>query len=304
VRGNAARGLLPALVVLALVAIVAIASTGSTPAGPDDARPPAEALMDTILSLGMLMLVPAAIIFVYGLMQRKAIQREVASGRYRRNDLAGFFFFMALLCGLAYWKFRDWERVVVEGEFGDRAFPGSPRPPETTTTETNTYEPEFAWIPVLVVIGLAAVGIAAAVFALRRKSPAASDEDGMAAAIAAVLDDTLDDLRAEKDPRRAIIAAYARLERVCAAHRLPRRLHETPEEYLARIGPELEIGQGPLRRLTDLFTWAKFSAHEVDAGMKEEAIDALSEVRDELEVAEARRLEEHMRKLRAAAESA
>jgi uncharacterized protein DUF4129 len=301
-RGNAVRALLPALVVLSLVAIVAIAATGSTPTGTEDSRPPEEAILDTILSIGMLLLVPAAIIFVYGLLQRKAIQREIASGRYPRSGLGVFFGFLAVLCFLSWYRFRDWERVVVEDEFGERAFPGAlPRPQESAPPET--YEPEFALIPVLVVVGLATIAIVAAAVALRRKHPPPRDE-GMAAALAAVLDDTLDDLRAEKDPRKAIIAAYARLERTFAAHGLPRRLHETPEEYLARVGSEVELGQRSLRRLTDLFTRAKFSPHDVDAGMKDEAIDALSTVRDELKAAADRRLEEQMKELRAAAEGA
>ncbi len=301
-RGSATRALLPALVVLALVAIVAIAATGSTPTGTDDSRPPEEAILDTILSVGMLMLVPAAIILVYGLLQRKAIQREIASGRYPRSGLGVFFGFLVLLCFLSWWRFRDWERAVVEDEFGERAFPG-PLPNPEESAPPKTYEPEFALIPVLVVIGLATIAVIAAAVALRRKHPPPADE-GIAEEIAAILDDTLDDLRAEKDPRRAIIAAYARLERVLAAHGLPRRLHETPDEFLTRVGPELELSQGSLRRLTDLFTRAKFSPHDVDTGMKDQAIDALSTVRDELKAAADLRLEEQMRELRAAAEGA
>ena len=38
-----------------------------------------------------------------------------------------------------------------------------------------------------------------------------------------------------------------------------------------------------MRRLTDLFSRAKFSPHEIDAGMKDDAIDALAGLRAELE---------------------
>jgi hypothetical protein len=37
-----------------------------------------------------------------------------------------------------------------------------------------------------------------------------------------------------------------------------------------------------VRSLTQLFEYAKFSAHEIDSGMKEQAIDALEDVRDDL----------------------
>jgi hypothetical protein len=69
---------------------------------------------------------------------------------------------------------------------------------------------------------------------------------------------------------------------VLAAHALGRRESETPNEYLARILEELEVERRSVRRLTDLFTEAKFSSHAVDAAMKHEAIEALSTVRDEL----------------------
>ena len=100
--------------------------------------------------------------------------------------------------------------------------------------------------------------------------------------LAVVLDETLDDLRAEADPRRAIIAAYARLERVLAANGVARRASETADEYLPRVLDDLELDSGAVERLTALFTRAKFSQHEVDTAMKEEAIGALEQVRDEL----------------------
>ena len=38
-----------------------------------------------------------------------------------------------------------------------------------------------------------------------------------------MLDETLDDLRNEADPRKAVIAAYARMEKILAGHGLGRR---------------------------------------------------------------------------------
>jgi hypothetical protein len=93
---------------------------------------------------------------------------------------------------------------------------------------------------------------------------------------------TIDDLRAERDPRRAVIAAYANMERMLGAHGHARRRAEAPFEYLARILRELNVRESSVRSLTRLFEYAKFSRHEIDAGMKEEAITALLAVRDDL----------------------
>jgi propanediol dehydratase large subunit len=110
----------------------------------------------------------------------------------------------------------------------------------------------------------------------------------LSAALADVIDDTLDDLRAELDARRAVIAAYARLEHVLAAYGAPRHASEAPQEYLERVLVDLEVPRAAVSRLTALFTRAKFSHHEVVATMKDEAIEALETVRDGLREAQER----------------
>ncbi len=112
-----------------------------------------------------------------------------------------------------------------------------------------------------------------------------------------MLDDSLDDLRAEPDARRAVIAAYARLERTFAASGLARVRQETAEEYVGRILGGLEVDARLVRRLAELFARAKFSQHRVDESMKDEAIAALAQIRDQLREAAERRLEERMRVL-------
>ena len=99
---------------------------------------------------------------------------------------------------------------------------------------------------------------------------------------AELIDDTLEDLSAEKDPRRAIIKAYARMERLFETYGVPRLPAEAPMEYLGRALGELRASGAALGRLTGLYQWAKFSSHEVAEMMREDAITSLTQVRDEL----------------------
>jgi hypothetical protein len=101
-------------------------------------------------------------------------------------------------------------------------------------------------------------------------------------ALATALDDSLDDLRRDPDVRRAIIAAYARMERALGYAGVPRKPSEAPYEYLERSLVGLDASAHAARRLTDLFERAKFSQHEPAESMRDEAIDALVAVRDEL----------------------
>jgi hypothetical protein len=184
-------------------------------------------------------------------------------------------------------------------------------PPEAEATNPQEeagrrYDPEFAWLPVLIVVALATAGAAAAWWSAkaRRRARGEEGEASFAEALDDVLAETLDDLRAEVDPRRAVIGAYARLERVLGAYGVPRRPAEAPLEFLARTLAEAEVGAVAVERLTQLFERARFSQHDVGPEMKEEAIDALETVREDLRAAELRARQAHAEALALARERA
>jgi 4-amino-4-deoxy-L-arabinose transferase-like glycosyltransferase len=152
------------------------------------------------------------------------------------------------------------------------------------------YEPEFTVWPVLAVAALAGIAVVAWWLAARGRRQAREPHGTTPAeALADVLAETLDDLRAERDPRRAVIAAYARMERALAASGLPRDPSEAPEEYLRKILSDLAVTGRAAARLTSLFAWARFSGHDVRPEMKEEAIETLEQVQHELAAADAAR---------------
>jgi hypothetical protein len=144
---------------------------------------------------------------------------------------------------------------------------------------------QFDWV-LAAAIGGGLLLTAFVVFGRRRREleeEGESIEDQLVAVVA----DTIDDLRNEADPRRAVIAAYARMEGVLAQHGHPRHPSEAPFEYLARILLRLRVRAAAVSDLTELFERAKFSTHEIDQPMKERAIAALLSVRDDLQVAPA-----------------
>ena len=276
---------LPALVVLVLVAVVGIAATGSTPSGDGATRAPSESLFDTIFTLGLVAVALGGVLLLYGLTQRKAIAHEIASGRYRMARLSpiAFIVFFSVFTVFSYWRLSNWEPSA-PAEEQELAFPGAtPRPTAPQPEDALApYEPSVSWLPIVVVVLLVAGAAVAYVVAERRAHRGKRSGEVLAEQLAVVLDETLDDLRAETDARRAIIAAYARLERVLAANGVARGAAETPDEYLSHVLHDLELDPRAVERLTALFTRAKFSQHDVDTAMKEEAIGALEQVRDGL----------------------
>jgi Domain of unknown function (DUF4129) len=285
VRGRATGVALPAIVVLALVAVVAIAATGSTSSGSGTTRPPAEALLDMFFTLGLVAVLVGGVLLVYGLTQRKAIARELASGRHR-SSLVGWVVLAGVYAALWYFRPNSWGFTEGDAGIEDPLFPDREVEPGTTEARAPTnYEPRLSWFAIALVVGLAVAGIAAYVASKRRSRERGPAERQLVADLAQALDDSLDDLRAEADPRRAIIATYARLERVLAANGIPCRPAETAQEYVPRVLSSLALDSRAVERLTDLFTRAKFSHHQVDTAMKEEAIRALEDVREELRLA-------------------
>jgi Domain of unknown function (DUF4129) len=282
-RGRATGVALPALVVLALVAVVAIAAGGSTTGGSADTRRPADSLLDAFFTLGLVAVVAGGVLLVYGLTQRKAIARQVATGRYR-SSLLGWVALAGVYVAVWYFRpqdvFRDRDPGLQDVIPNAGVTAGSP-----DTTRATPYEARISWPALALLAGLIVAGVTAYA-ASKRRTRAHSDHDhALAELLALELDDTLDDLRAEKDARRAIVAAYARLERALGANGVPRRPAETAQEYVPRVLGELALDADALGRLTSLYTMAKFSLHEVDAAMKEEAIGALEQVREELRLA-------------------
>ena len=286
-----------------LLAAVAIASAGHTPIGSGGARRPADQAMDVVLSLFVVvMAVGTVLLLVLFVLRRDVVAQSARLRRQRGRSGLVIAAVVFVLLGLIVWAVaRDpnrWSRQP-PGAIAKAAKAGE------ADRAADPYEPQFTIWPVLVVVGLAGAGLTAAYLSHRARRRALGRGDPeLALILADVVEETLDDLRAERDPRKAVIAAYARLERALAAYGLPRRASEAPEEYVGRILGDLEVGSASVQRLTALFARAKYSQHEVDEGMKDEAIETLEELRTELRAAEIRAEEERAATLAEARERA
>jgi Domain of unknown function (DUF4129) len=286
-----ARGWILGLVLLALVAAVAIASTGSVPGGKAGVRRPADQLLDVTMSLLVVVILAGGVvaILVFALFRRDDAVVSMAGGKRRRGPAQAIasaaMGLVLVLVALRFLKSDDGR------EAGDGVIPGLDQVPGLADEQQGRYEPEFTIWPVVVTLALALAAGTAIVLERRARRRAAGPPPLAAPeeALADVLDETLDDLRAETDPRRAVIAAYARMERALRAAGLPRHESEAPEEYLTRVVDGVELSRRAASRLTALFAWARFSGHDVRPEMKDEAIDTLEAVRDELRATAARR---------------
>jgi hypothetical protein len=274
------RRLVPlVLAVAGLLAVAALASHGR-PLSTSRGTGPTSHFFDYVFTTVALFVIAIGLAFLWSLLGAK----PASPGRQRPK-----FDLWQLLLSLAASFLLGW--FLLHAHFHPLAKvlhrPGQqPKASRTGTTGThpsaaNSRGARLRWDEVAIVAALlAAAGVAA--FASRSSKPMKPWRIRPQEEVALALDESLDDLRSEPDLRRAIIAAYARMENTLAAAGIPRRPSETPLEFLARALQGLDASAGAVTRLTDLFEWAKFSQHEPDASMRDDAIDALVALRDEL----------------------
>jgi Domain of unknown function (DUF4129) len=275
-RGPRARAALLALAATGLLALVAMGAARG-PLGSGAGRPAFPS--DLVATLVLLLLVAAIATLVLAVVVL-APDRHLLRPRRQRNGILAVLLPLALL--LAVWLFREPIRLL-----GERMLDG---PPVSTLPVLEAPEPSVTPAPPgplpLLVAGLAVVAMAAIVAAglladRRRRVPPRTPAERLVE----LLDDTLDDIERDPDPRRAVIAAWARMERGLAAAGLPRTPAEAPFEYVARVLAASEVRPGSVHRLTDLFERAKFSRHTIDHAMRQEAVAALRAVRSDLAAA-------------------
>lgn len=191
--------------------------------------------------------------------------------------------FMALFTGIGY-------LVITHGHFRERL-----QKQQAQQGQTHIRRPlplkalparhaHFQWplalgLGALVLLG----GVWVAIGHDRRSEPGITEES-VEEELARAIGSTIDDLRSERDARRAVIAAYANMELILASHGLARGRAEVPYEYLARVLGVLRVSESSVRALTELFEYAKFSPHEIDQTMKEQAIESLVAVQEDLQL--------------------
>ena len=280
-RRGPLRASVLALLILGFLVLVTLAASGGRPTlhGHLAARPVPNTLQDswvTLLTITYAVVIVGVLITLF----RRRGRFEDPGSQWLRNYCV-VLAFMALFTGIGY-------LVITHGHFRERLQKQQAQQGQTRIRRPLPLKAlparhaHFQWP---LAFGLGALVLLGGVWVVVRRdrrpeppTPGESVEEELARAIGS----TIDDLRSERDARRAVIAAYANMERILASHGLARSRAEVPYEYLARVLRVLQVSESSVRSLTELFEYAKFSPHEIDETMKEQAIESLVAVQEEL----------------------
>ena len=163
------------------------------------------------------------------------------------------------------------------------------------TAEPATGLPDWVGTAALVVLGVAAaVLVALVVWAIvrdqaRRRNRRARPQVGVreeprtAEDLVAALDAGLEELSdTDRDPRRAVIACWVRLEQAAAAAGTPRHPGDSPTDMVGRLLREQQVDAGVLAALLEVYRQARYATHTVDDQMRRRARSALQRLRADL----------------------
>lgn len=280
--GRRLRLVAVATALLVLVAVVAFASRSGFGSGK---TAPTRGFSDWAFSMFIVLFVlaiPATLyaLFFSGELPDKQSERGLATNVLRNIAIVG----VVLFAVAAYYYLRRHHHLNglhLQVAGGSGAGKGGKHGTQASHPLT------FQWPVILVGAGLVVATIAMWVSLRRQRKPyvdvpLSDGANRLAGDVAASITDALDDLEAEPDARRAVVAAYARMETVLARSGLERAASETPVEYLERALLGVTARGDAVRTLTGLFQEARFSSHPIDRDMKRKAIDALSAIRDDL----------------------
>jgi NADH:ubiquinone oxidoreductase subunit 6 (subunit J) len=268
-----------ALGVVGLLVLVAVAARGGHPTGHGrmSQREVPYAVQNSLVTLLAIVYVIAVVVVIVAAFHYRRQWTEPES-RWLRNFCAVLVFMAVAI--FVYWAIA---RSPLANQ-ADKAQIGSKQQRSSKPVRirpVSARHATFNWPLAFSLVGVVVLG-GTIIFLRTRRPRAGTLRRTVEEELVDAVEITIDDLRRERDPRRAVVAAYASMERILAAHGLARHRAETPFEYLARVLRELRVRADAVQSLTQLFEYAKFSAHEIDAGMQEEAIAALSAVRDDL----------------------
>jgi hypothetical protein len=118
---------------------------------------------------------------------------------------------------------------------------------------------------------------------LGRRTGQRRDQPRTAEELVAALDAGLEELSdTDRDPRRAVIACWVRLEQAAAAAGTARHPGDSPTDLVGRLLNEQQVDAQVLAALLEVYRQARYATHTVDDQMRSQARSALERLRADL----------------------
>ena len=280
----------------AMAVLLAVAAVATRGGGNGSTAPPGSgvaasaghhAVIIVIVVLTPILALLGGALFIYAQIFRLRERDAEAVKRVKRNRrrlAIAFAVFLAVEAYALRTGHRPWGFLHLSNPFssgGGRSHGIAPhrvpRSAHTAITGTDWTAIVVIWVLLLAAGAILLLRFRASRGPLEARVAAAADDDGEPEVVR---------LRRERNPRRAVIAAYAAMERLMARDGIARGAHEAPMEYLGRVTLQGHHGVAAVHRITGLFQRARFSGRPIDEEMRGRAIAAVEELEGDPEARE------------------
>ena len=163
------------------------------------------------------------------------------------------------------------------------ASPPSAEDPSPPTARGRPAEMvDLGWLVLPIAATLAVLTPVALVVRRRRRKWGEAGQADDAGTFGRALRASITALESERDPRTAILRAYARMEQAFRDVEIIRARDETASEFMARTTRRLPVSADAAEALTERFEEVRFSEHEITEADREQALASLHQVEREL----------------------
>ena len=172
-------------------------------------------------------------------------------------------------------------RASEPSQGGSGANPPSVAAPSSQARPGDSVHLGWLLLPIAVAFAI----LTPAAFLIRRRrmkrdeAPLVDDGPG---ALGRAVRASIVELESERDPRRAILRAYARMELAFRSVEIERGRDETASEFLGRTMRRVPVSAGAAAALTERFEEARYSTHAVTEADRGQALASLQRVEREL----------------------
>jgi len=280
---------LRASAVIGIGLLLALAATvGPPPAGGEPGASLAVRLPDAVRTVAFVLLALSAIILLALQRRPRPTEEALPSSRVHRRLPAGATTLLLVTLAVAWYliwnRWSSGESHPIETAFTAIAelldlLARSRKPP----TSVPFFDVTLAVLVVLFALAAFALMVLVALADRLEQWWAGQAAPETAPPRPAGFADSLDDPRAEPDPRLAIVGAWRRLEHALAVVRAPRVPWQTPTEFMRTTLARLPVPVPPVERLTALFEIARFSDRPLSVQARDAACDCLDEITAALE---------------------
>jgi hypothetical protein len=283
-----------ATIVAGLGLLLALAALLDTRGGPGDDLPSVRVTFtvpDGLLAVSGVILALAWIVFLVAARRARKPEEEPEAEPLRlpwwRQALTQVFLTLPLLLLVAV-LWLDGGRIASALLAWGQAWSHVLGAPSSGAAESPVIAlPALGWTFGLLALAVALLTLAVALLLLLGDRLVAwrarRETGGTAQPFVEAVDESLDDLADEPDPRVAIIRCYRRFEQAAARAQVRRAPWQTAEEFMRDAQQRLPLPDLAVERVTRLFEVARFSHHPVGSVERDLARACLEEIRTALE---------------------